>query len=492
MVALREEPRSADALDRLAGVLESLDLGASSPYTAERDRIVGILRSYLAPRVLDPALPLIVVFAGPTGAGKSTIVNSLTGIDMSDAGVLRPTTTRPVVLAAADRAADYSLIARVECEVVAGKAPVLENFVLVDTPDIDSTASEHRRLAETLIDNADIVVFVTSALRYSDAVPWQVLRRAVARGTPVIQVLNRVTSGTAGAVVDFRSRLAAAGLDDEIVTISEHHLQRDAQHLPTLAIRSLRRRLSSLVDDRDATARDTFRRVLTSTLQGVQSLLLDVEEIWSTQQSWEAEMSIEISHRVAALDLAAAAGVCPPVPVASPRSIRRWRRSGRKLSVLDPGETGSLARNVVDIIHGDIRQWCGASIFEEIDPSLEVTTVVPDVLPVAAQAVSGWVDYVRRIAEEVLPEMAGLAERALIDAVLRNDAGAGATSLFEPDTDIAVGRADRELRGRLEVVYGQVGEHVSNRIRERLGEPDNAHLDKALVAMEATYALASG
>ena len=204
MVALREEPGPADPLERLAGALDSLDLGVSSPYAVERDRLVGILRSYLAPRALDPALPLTVVFAGPTGAGKSTIVNSLIGVDLSDAGVLRPTTSRPVVLAAADRASDYARIADVECDVEAGKAPVLEYLVLIDTPDVDSTALEHRRVAETLIDNADVVVFVTSALRYSDAVPWQVMRRAVSRGTSVIQVLNRVTSSTAGAVVDFR------------------------------------------------------------------------------------------------------------------------------------------------------------------------------------------------------------------------------------------------------------------------------------------------
>lgn len=492
MVALREEPGPADPLERLAGALDSLDLGVSSPYAAERDRLVGILRSYLAPRALDPAFPLTVVFAGPTGAGKSTIVNSLIGIDMSDAGVLRPTTTRPVVVAASDRASDYSRIADVECDVEEGKAPVLDNLVLIDTPDVDSTALEHRRVAETLIDNADVVVFVTSALRYSDAVPWQVMRRAVSRGTSVIQVLNRVTSTTAGAVVDLRSRLRAAGLDDDIVAISEHHLQRDAQQLPALAIKALRRRLSSLVDERDTNSREIFRRVLVTTLQGVQRLALDVEEIWSTQQSWEAEMSIEVSRRVADLDLTSAAGVCPPLSDSSPRSIRRWRRSGRKVGILEANDTESLVRDVVAGIHNDLRRWSGGGTFDEIDPDLEVTIVVPGLLPVASQAVSGWVDYVRRIAEEVMPHAVGLAERALIDAVLRNDDASEATALFGPDTDIVVGRADRELRGRLEVVYGQLAEHVSNRQRESLGEPDDAQLDKALVAMEATYALASG
>ena len=43
-------------------------------------------------------------------------------------------------------------------------------------------------MAETMIDNADIVVYVSSALRYADLVPWEVLRRAHSRGVPVIQV----------------------------------------------------------------------------------------------------------------------------------------------------------------------------------------------------------------------------------------------------------------------------------------------------------------
>lgn len=492
MVALREEPGTADALERLAGALESIDLGDTSPLAAERDRLAGIVRSYLMPRSIDPSMPLTVVFAGPTGSGKSTIINSLTGTDMSRAGVLRPTTTRPMVLAGVDRADDYSNLAGVACEVMPGRAPVLDSMVLIDTPDIDSTSTEHRRIAEALIDAADVVVFVTSALRYSDAVPWQVLRRAVARGAPVVQVLNRVTSGTSGSAIDFRSRLAAAGLDDDLVTIPEHHLTREAQHLPPLAIRSLRRRLAALVDANRSRSGETFQRVLNSTISGAERLAADLEDARSDLQSWEAEMSIEVSRRVHELDLTAVAGVSPPMGDGSPRSNRRWRRAGRKVSILGFEEIEPLVSAVVDRLHRDLRAWCVSGFWNEIDPASELTGLIPDLLGGGRHAVEGWIDYVRRIGEEVLPESPGLAERALIDSALRSEVGPEAHELFGADTELLVGRADRELRGRLEVIYSQIVDHVTNRVRAGLGEPDPDQLNMALGAIGATLAPARG
>src|SRR3712207_5952423 len=44
--------------------------------------------------------PLLTVVGGSTGAGKSTLVNSLVGADVSAAGVLRPTTRAPVLVCA--------------------------------------------------------------------------------------------------------------------------------------------------------------------------------------------------------------------------------------------------------------------------------------------------------------------------------------------------------------------------------------------------------
>ena len=72
---------------------------------------------------------------------------------------------------------------------------VPETVALLDAPDIDSVVDANRALAAQLLDAADLWLFVTTAARYADAVPWEFLRRAVARGVGIGLVLNRVPPG---------------------------------------------------------------------------------------------------------------------------------------------------------------------------------------------------------------------------------------------------------------------------------------------------------
>ena len=50
----------------------------------------------------------------------------------------------------------------------------------------------NRELAGQLLAAADLWVFVTTAARYADAVPWDLLRTAQERGTALAVVLDRV------------------------------------------------------------------------------------------------------------------------------------------------------------------------------------------------------------------------------------------------------------------------------------------------------------
>ncbi len=68
-------------------------------------------------------------------------------------------------------------------------------LALLDAPDIDSVVSANRELATQLLAAADMWIFVTTAARYADAVPWDFLRAAVTRGTAVAVVLDRVPEG---------------------------------------------------------------------------------------------------------------------------------------------------------------------------------------------------------------------------------------------------------------------------------------------------------
>ncbi|HSK06371.1 MAG TPA: GTPase [Acidimicrobiia bacterium] len=265
----------------LASSLEALslaDIPAHARLIERRDWLIRTIRDYLIPRIGDPTAPLIVVFAGPTGAGKSTLLNSVVGSERSAAGPIRPTTKDPLVLSSESRADRYRQIGGVACDVTTGRAPILEELILVDTPDIDSTSTEHRAMAETMIDNADIVVYVSSALRYSDQVPWEVLRRAHSRGAPVIQVMNRIKGSSRGALADYSLRLHGEGLGSEVVAVQEHHVPRGAQSVPSAAIQELRDRLVAVVEARRAGAANVVRSVLETTLDQAREVIEEAAE----------------------------------------------------------------------------------------------------------------------------------------------------------------------------------------------------------------------
>jgi septin family protein len=56
------------------------------------------LNDYVLPRINRSRTPFLIAVGGSTGAGKSTLVNSLVGRTVSPAGVRRPTTGNPVVI----------------------------------------------------------------------------------------------------------------------------------------------------------------------------------------------------------------------------------------------------------------------------------------------------------------------------------------------------------------------------------------------------------
>lgn len=490
VVALRDLPRLGDDLDRLASALEALALGPDlSDIAVERDRLARSIRSYLIPRAEDPETPLTVVFAGPTGSGKSTLINSLTGVESSVAGPLRPTTTSPVVLTSHDRTEGFDALAGVECEVVAGAAPVLDSMVFVDTPDIDSTSTDHRSVAETLIDNADVVVFVTSALRYADSVPWQVLRRARSRGTDVIPVLNRVESSTRGAVVDFKSRLAGAGLEADVVTVPEHHIAPGSQRVPTLAVQALRRRLATLAGARSTTADRSFDRVLRTTVDQIGQVDDTLAEVSDELEALETQVSLDLTKRVTELDLSlTGTEVLPLLPQdVNVRELRRWRRSARH-GVLSAREVDHVVTAIEKAVSRDIRRWLAKHPTNAIPIQPDPNHILAVIMPVVRLAMEGWIDYVRRISREARGRWAGFAESVLVASATNSADPLVADVVLGEDGGDAVGRARRELIGRLEVVYEQVSVLVLDLVRNGVGDLDRTDLRSALGAVSSTLA----
>jgi energy-coupling factor transporter ATP-binding protein EcfA2 len=244
VVTLDVRPQLLDALsalrDRVAAARFPLPLAGAPRARANRDELLAQLDDYLVPRLRDPEAPLLAVVGGSTGAGKSTLVNSLVGRRVSEAGVLRPTTRTPVLVCHPEDHHWFSGmrvlpdLTRVwvpqqestEDLLLPGEDParVLRvesaetlppGLALLDAPDIDSLVSDNRVLAAELICAADIWVMVTTAARYADAVPWHMLRTAKEYDVTLVTVLDRVPHQVVNEVSrQYGALLTKAGLGE--------------------------------------------------------------------------------------------------------------------------------------------------------------------------------------------------------------------------------------------------------------------------------------
>ncbi|NOW01180.1 GTPase [Isoptericola chiayiensis] len=199
----------------VAAVELPLPVDGAEEARGSRDRLVAQLDEHLLPRLAELSSPAVVVVAGSTGAGKSTLYNSLLGEEVSLAGVLRPTTREPVL---AFNPADADVIAdgpATELSRVIHHPGVPRGTALLDAPDLDSFVQENRTTAQQLLEGADLWLFVTTASRYGDALPWQALARATERGASVAMVLNRVPQEDLATIRgDLMARLRAHGMTD--------------------------------------------------------------------------------------------------------------------------------------------------------------------------------------------------------------------------------------------------------------------------------------
>lgn len=243
--------KSATANDRLSTFLDELaelvgraGFALSGPRREELIRLRDRLRHDLgnhAARARDLDAPLLVVLGGVTGAGKSTVTNTLAGRPVVATGVIRPTTTHPTLLCnPADRSwftgprilealtrqlvAPEDLAGAPDVPGVLRIVPVDDvrpGLALLDAPDIDSVATANRDLADLLLDAADLWLWFTTVGKYADAESMAYLARAARRGTALVVVLTQVRDPDRDPVLDdFSGKLAGAGIrPDAVVTV---------------------------------------------------------------------------------------------------------------------------------------------------------------------------------------------------------------------------------------------------------------------------------
>jgi len=271
---------ATDLRDALAQAPLPLQVDGSDEARATAASAVRQLADYVLPRLRDIDAPVLVVVGGSTGSGKSTLVNSLVGSDVTRPGVLRPTTRSPVLVHHPNAAhwfeGDRVLGSLARVRGGPGDGPgVLElaaselipsDIALLDAPDIDSVVDANRQLAAQLLEAADLWLFVTTAARYADAVPWELLRGAARRGSVIGLVLNRVPAGAAGEIAPHLSEMVAdEGLRAAtLFTIDEQPLPEG--RLPGETVQPLRGWLAQLASDQRARA-ELVRRNLTGTIE---------------------------------------------------------------------------------------------------------------------------------------------------------------------------------------------------------------------------------
>ncbi|QFY14799.1 AAA family ATPase [Nonomuraea phyllanthi] len=287
------------ALDTLREAVADLRFGLDLPGVEEARQaqadLLAQLEGYVLPRVRTSAAPALIVIAGSTGAGKSTLVNTLAEKNVSRTGVRRPTTGTPVLvchpddrkwfaegdlLGGLERVDQPSPEAGLRSMVVVSTEKLPQGVALLDTPDIDSVVEEHHEVAHRMLDAADLWIFVTTAARYADAPAWGLLKLAKERGARLAIVLSRVQPRSAEVVLKhFVRMLTEYGLG-EIDRFVVHETKVTEGRLPDSEVTDLRLWLAELSVDEERRAqavRETLNGVLNSFRTRVPALAKHLE-----------------------------------------------------------------------------------------------------------------------------------------------------------------------------------------------------------------------
>jgi len=185
-----------------------------------------IIRNVVGPSLEGQAPePLHIVVVGGAGAGKSTVVNFLTGCNAAEANPQAGFTRHPVAFVPADAVVTWAAypgflgtlqrrtedapssqdedIWQLRRMATEGKANPLGDVVVWDCPDMTTWVAGQYvyRLIEAS-GLADLIVYVASDERYNDEVPTQFLHMLVRTGKPVMVCLTKMRESQADPLVE--------------------------------------------------------------------------------------------------------------------------------------------------------------------------------------------------------------------------------------------------------------------------------------------------
>ncbi len=203
---------------RLDSFSEAVDI-ASRYYEPEVIDGLAAQRARVTERLRHGTDLTVVAIAGATGSGKSSIVNRFAGTELTKSSVRRPTTSATHAVVWGDRDAGPLLDwLEVPHRYQADTDPnhPLAGLVLLDLPDHDSTAFEHRIEVDRLVELVDVLVWVTDPQKYADAALHLGYIQPLASHAGILRfVLNqvdRLDDGGAAVSRDFARLLADDGI----------------------------------------------------------------------------------------------------------------------------------------------------------------------------------------------------------------------------------------------------------------------------------------
>lgn len=492
--------------DRVDAAHFPLPLPGAERARRTRQELLAQLDDYLVPRLKAPQAPLLAVVGGSTGAGKSTLVNSLVGRRVSPSGVLRPTTRVPVLVChPEDRPwfADSRILPRLtrtwsvrqrsradedgqerpdhdrpgpdrpgseraELRLEADDA-LPRGLALLDAPDIDSLVTRNRELAAELICAADIWILVTTSSRYADALPWHLLRTAKEHDVTLATVLDRVPHQVADDISrHYAALLTKSGLGD-VPRFTVPELPESAGGgglLPQTTVAALRAWLTHCAED-PAARQNAARRTAVGTLDSLRGRLPALASASAAQHAAVLRLSRAVEDSYARATARVATAITAGTPL-SGEALAHWQDfpacGADALQAALAEELAALLRTEIDAADERIAEaWrhepAGRSLLD--DPAAR-----PDRERVAAAA---RIDKGVRRWRRTLGELAHDEARA---------ASAGERPAVEPQDTAALlattllgGRAGRLADELLaETVGAQAALRLCGTARERLDE----------------------
>lgn len=216
---------------------------------AEISRRYQAVRQNAAGRMDAGMETTIVAFLGATGSGKSSLFNAVAGSEIASASARRPTTTSPLAAVAegadADRVLDWLGVAE---RAVVRDPNFPPNTVLLDLPDVDSYAIEHRQITAEFAKKVDVLVWVVDPQKYADASLHQGFVRSFAAHAGITRtVMTHIdqvpVAEQARLLAHCKQVFASDGVDTTVLGVSA---------LSGEGIDRLRQTVSSMAEEKQA------------------------------------------------------------------------------------------------------------------------------------------------------------------------------------------------------------------------------------------------